>query len=300
MNRLKKILIVIFIWFFVACESVNEPMPEPVNAITVVSSKVEHIKKRSVHLTTEVQLDTTRSIGGSLSYQIYISKEESPNSSNTVDFFDATDMKGGVILDRSTGKGIIGNPIENLEPGTEYFYRITIRISQYSIDTDVISFTTEEESLVEGGIVFYSKGEYSDGWQHLVMAPKGWSDENNGDDPLYKWGCEEVNVDSTSSKVGEGLANTIRIIEADCAYDEEDPYAAKYIYDLEFNGYDDWFMPSGGELYLMIKYDRYSFSGTTLSSTQYDSLRVDAFDEWGYGDHADKGSPARIRPIRRF
>ena len=84
-----------------------------------------------------------------------------------------------------------------------------------------------------GGIVFYDKGSYSDGWRYLEAAPSGY--ESYG-----KWGGYGTSVDGTSKGIGTGKANTEAIVKKLGSGD----YAAKFCYDLELGGYDDWFLPS--------------------------------------------------------
>ena len=88
-----------------------------------------------------------------------------------------------------------------------------------------------------GGIVFYDKGSYSDGWRYLEAAP---SDQSTG----LQWEGHGTEVASTLTDIGSGKANTEAIVTKLGSGN----YAAKLCYDLVLGGYDDWFLPSKDEL----------------------------------------------------
>ena len=136
-----------------------------------------------------------------------------------------------------------------------------------------------------GGIIFYDKGYYSDGWRYLEAAPadlRNVSGTPSVDklDPWYDFGVDSfifgfyretssnlfVNgtskynkEDCTGKAVGTGKKNTELLITAmdSSAYDWQSgtgitsSYAAKLCSDLVYNGFDDWFLPSIDELNLM-------------------------------------------------
>ena len=101
-----------------------------------------------------------------------------------------------------------------------------------------------------GGIVFYDKGEYSDGWRYLEAAPA--STEWTG----KAWGGRhtEVGAGAQGTAIGTGAANTEAIVTT---YGDEEPhqdrddYAARLAADLIQGGFDEWFLPSRDELNLM-------------------------------------------------
>jgi len=108
-----------------------------------------------------------------------------------------------------------------------------------------------------GGIVFYDKGNNSDGWRYMEAAPV-----NQGH---LEWGAKGQNV-STRTEIGTGKANTAAIL----AVDANAP-AAKACADYRGGGKYDWFLPSKDELNELYK-QRNLFdisSGFFLSSSQY-------------------------------
>jgi hypothetical protein len=92
-----------------------------------------------------------------------------------------------------------------------------------------------------GGIVFYDKGVFTNGWRYLEAAP-------NDLVPL-QWGASGIDINGTSEAVGSGKANTA-LIAAVLEQRGEDG-AALFCAVLDTNGYKDWFLPSYGELDLM-------------------------------------------------
>ncbi len=90
-----------------------------------------------------------------------------------------------------------------------------------------------------GGIVFYDKGSYSDGWRYMEVAPA--SEESAG----ISWGSNSVLVGGTETAVGTGLANTEAIVAAL----GDSGNAAGFCSTLTYEGYSDWFLPSKDELW---------------------------------------------------
>jgi hypothetical protein len=133
-----------------------------------------------------------------------------------------------------------------------------------------------------GGIIFYDKGSFSDGWQYLEAAPYDMQQYNNepvlnhfddtdygfmfgyyrtSDDGnnLYVNSSDSYTNLSTRLEIGEGKRNTDLLVAAmgenayaaNQAAQKTELYAAKLCDDLVYNSYDDWFLPSRDELVAM-------------------------------------------------
>ena len=161
-----------------------------------------------------------------------------------------------------------------------------------------------------GGIVFYDKGFYSDGWRYLEAA--------TADIGLYVFGYYRPSSGSncevwTGKFVGTGKYNTDALVKAmdidGKAYSSSSglattEYAARKCYDYESGGYSDWFLPSKNELNLL--YQQKTVVG--ISSGFYWSSSEDSnyvawyqnFDN-GYQNSYDRNySSFYVRPIRSF
>ena len=169
-----------------------------------------------------------------------------------------------------------------------------------------------------GGIVFYDKGFYSDGWRYLEVAP--------ADIPNDTWGyClgfyrpdgTTDNMVGTAHAVGSGKYNTKRLVEyldiggkaysnnsGETTYDE---YAARKCYDYLFGGYNDWFLPSKAEfnciyrnLYIkglcQMEKDGYWSSSEGRSYSAWAIHFSDGTMSDGYG----RGNRYKVRPVRAF
>jgi hypothetical protein len=94
-----------------------------------------------------------------------------------------------------------------------------------------------------GGLVFYDKGSYSDGWRYMEAAP---SDQSAG--ICWKVGDYwDYLSGADHAEVGSGKTNTAIIVAAHGV----DNYAAYLCSSLSLGGFQDWFLPSMDELNLM-------------------------------------------------
>ena len=107
-----------------------------------------------------------------------------------------------------------------------------------------------------GGIVFYDKGSYSDGWRYAEAATMDLS--------YFEWGCANSSiVNAQDTSVGKGLYNSGAILNfhdslvnfytnpSVCNVLNNGTVVAKEALGYTFNGVHDWFLPSEGELELL-------------------------------------------------
>ena len=92
-----------------------------------------------------------------------------------------------------------------------------------------------------GGLIFYDKGNDSGGWRYLEAAPV---------EAEFRaaWNVRDTFVDNTQTAIGSGKRNTQLIEEKFRLTAGEWDTAAQKADELEFNGFDDWFLPSQAEL----------------------------------------------------
>jgi hypothetical protein len=95
-----------------------------------------------------------------------------------------------------------------------------------------------------GGIVFYDKGVYADGWRYLEAAPHDFT--------MVEWGTFNNDVKGTDDGIGSGKKNTQIILEALKSAGETGK-AAQLCAAFEMDGYNGWFLPSNQELELALK-----------------------------------------------
>lgn len=89
-----------------------------------------------------------------------------------------------------------------------------------------------------GGIIFYDKGTFSDGWRYLEAAPVSTEFTAQWENHSYQnlWTGQ-------GSEVGRGKPNTRNLLSNNTA--------GQLCKELNYNGFNDWFLPSIGELELM-------------------------------------------------
>ena len=168
-----------------------------------------------------------------------------------------------------------------------------------------------------GGLVFYDKGFYSDGWRYLEAALYDIMDGGSGS-CYYIFGYyrpESVNLTvGTAFAIGSGKFNTERLVKymdidgkaySDGSGEGVKEYAARKCLDYEYGGYDDWFLPSKDELNLMYEnlhrkglgsFAYYDWS----SSEYYESYALRQYFSSGSQNVGDRDYESRVRPVRAF
>ncbi len=207
--------------------------------------------------------------------------------------------------------------LTGLTPNTMYFVRAyainKVGVSyggEIAVTTDISdAFYAIGSTGPAGGIVFYDKGTFSDGWRYLEAAPKSWS--GNADPWVdVRWDCNGTLVGGTSTDVGTGPSNTETILAKGCAGSSA---AVTIAANATVGGFNDWFLPSRDELSQLYNklfnlgpnfHDTYGFAIRTYAS----SSELNATSAWGY-DFAGGGNIQHIkttgvnltvRPVRRF
>jgi hypothetical protein len=150
-----------------------------------------------------------------------------------------------------------------------------------------------------GGYIFFDKGNNFGGWRYLEAAPGDFVDR-------VEWGLMSVAVEGTASELGAGKQNTQHLVQLLDEYREMDR-AAQYCVRLNYNGFNDWFLPSIAELNLMYQ-NLYSVIGVGFRADWYwSSSQFGAYGAWGlnFSDGAQYGNLAKtntcfVRAIRTF
>ncbi|TXL22354.1 hypothetical protein BMR03_08630, partial [Methylococcaceae bacterium HT2] len=123
-----------------------------------------------------------------------------------------------------------------------------------------------------GGLVFYT----TDGGRHGIEA-------SPTDQGQSEWGCYTVEVaGAESQEVGSGKTNTNAILDGGCVQDYvySGDIAARIAYDYTLNGFEDWYLPSLGELGLMYselrekKIGDFAGYGRYISSSQQEESNI--------------------------
>jgi hypothetical protein len=151
-----------------------------------------------------------------------------------------------------------------------------------------------------GGIVFYDAGSYENGWRYLEAAPE--------DIPgAWPWGAAGQTVRGVSANgIGSGRINT-KIAASFFDLAGETMTAAQLADAYEYDGFNDWFLPSKDEIDLLYTNLRtkglYGFkNGWYWTSSQHGSSST-VLKHFGNGAWEDGGSRNQsryIRTIRRF
>jgi hypothetical protein len=152
-----------------------------------------------------------------------------------------------------------------------------------------------------GGLVFYDKGSYSDGWQYLEAASRDVAG-------TAEWGAYREDVGRTNTGRGSGKRNT-EIIANYLREHGDMGRAAQLATEYTQGNYADWFLPSKDELNLMYENLKVkslgSFQNTlywSSSQASRDVAWVQNFDSGRQWDDQDgaKNRTHTVRLVRQF
>jgi hypothetical protein len=171
-----------------------------------------------------------------------------------------------------------------------------------------------------GGYIFYDKGEYSDGWQYLEAAPDDILIDISSYTSEFGYYRTESTGSSvlvgTSTAIGTGKANTTALVDAmgSTAYTSSsssttkttEVYSAKLCDDYTEGTYEDWFLPSKEELFLLYDNLKKNGRGDFSDSLYWSSSEYNAEHTWSQnfsdGNHylKNRSNEYRVRPVRAF
>jgi hypothetical protein len=164
-----------------------------------------------------------------------------------------------------------------------------------------------------GGLIFYDKGNNSGGWRYLEAAPVEaefqaiFSIHNSSYQSLFS----AAPYGTTESSIGSGKRNTKSIFDKSKEITGEWDTAVQKCVELNFRGFNDWFLPSIDELNQMygnlkrrnldeFRNDFY-WSSTDIGIIHdgNQGVRVLNFGDGGRISNAGRSNKYIVRPIRQ-
>lgn len=205
------------------------------------------------------------------------------------------------VVEAGSGTGTFTASLEDLATGMTYYIRAWAVNSAGLVYGNQQTLTTESTWTVgnpgpAGGIVFYDKGFYSNGWRYLEAAPTDQSVN-------IEWGCSGTNLPGAQGwDFGSGLQNTIDIIDG-CPSSN---IAARIADNFEHGGYSDWFLPSKSSVDEMYQVLFLNGQGSFALDVYWTSTEASSISAWAYNFYS--GGPIvnnkvvnyRVRAIRAF
>jgi hypothetical protein len=226
--------------------------------------------------------------------QATISATISPNNQTVsrVDFY----------LDGNIEKTIFSEPyqfsslLKDLKTGIhKATVLVTLSDNQVITSEKDFTFCVKLGDDYQGGVVI----KLSDNSLNGVVASK--FDLTGGTLGMYKYGAYNGNYGAYS--MDDGLSNSLKF---EGKFDSN--YAANACLKIEYNGYNDWYLPALNELLLFENFrTALNFpirgGGTFWSSTESETILQSAYSHsfgGSLGQPCDKQSLYYVRPIRKF
>lgn len=202
-----------------------------------------------------------------------------------------------------SGTGTYSSVITGLSGNTTYYVRAYATNNAGTDYGNEIQFTTLSLSKIgdnfKGGLIAYFLQSGDLGYDANVKHGLIVSEYNSS---ISRWGCDNTtNMNANGSGIGAGLSNTELVVNS-CSNGSVN--AQSYCYNLVESGYDDWFLPSVGELKkvqqnistLGVSYRTSFWSSTEASGSNgyYVEMISGTQNSWS------KDGSFRICPVRKF
>lgn len=212
---------------------------------------------------------------------------------------NAPTVNNSTVVISGSGTGVYIANLSGLQPNTTYYVRAFATNVSGTAYGNVLSFKTNYNLSIgvsyQGGTIAYifKSGDagYKAGETHGLIVSTAISQQ--------VWGCQSISV-STSSAIGTGNDNTIKIVNA-CTGNN----AARYAYNLVFNGYSDWYLPSYIELQqihankALLSVPEHPYWSSTQDVTNSQAAYAVHF-QGNYYVNYFKSSTAYVLPVRSF
>ena len=157
-----------------------------------------------------------------------------------------------------------------------------------------------------GGIIFYEKSDWTDGWKYLEAAPANWTSgvpsSNATLDPIIAFGTSVAEFNSTTKTLGNGDINTLNTSSYHNNYNNA-------FYNNSFGGKRGWFLPSWHELLALYSYkETYGNDYLNIADEAYYNSSTDPYNvniaylvnmANGNTGYTGKGGGFRKRAIRK-
>lgn len=209
-------------------------------------------------------------------------------------------INNSTVVISGSGTGVFSANLSGLQPNTTYYVRAFATNVSGTAYGNVLSFKTNFDlsvgALYQGGTIAYifkaGDAGYKAGETHGLIV-------SNAISQLIVWGCQNTSI-STSSAIGSGNDNTLKIINA-CAGNN----AARYAYNLVSGGYSDWYLPSYIELQridankALLSIPKYRYWSSTQDPTNVQTAYAVDF-EGNYYVNVYKSGTAYVLPVRSF
>ena len=129
----------------------------------------------------------------------------------------------------------------------------------------------------------------------LIVHPE-W-DYEGGLGNSRQWGCYGTTVGRDNTELGAGYVNTEVAVTGECMASN---HAPNMCWDRLYNGYSDWYLPSGDELNEMYENRNDVDMGTSRfwSSSEATNTSVTIFFSTGSMSLRDKSESHAFRPVR--
>lgn len=248
---------------------------------------------------TQLEFNMTENFWGELNTEELMSKGEGSNVSFINDYYDDFNLSKVLYSEWKE------SAVSDAGYQGEGFGREELTKKVYSIG----------DTGPAGGLIFYDKGFYSDGWRFLEASLYDVGDKDN----IFGYYRPDGRLNcfvGTTLAMGSGIYNTTRLVKymdvegkaySDLSNEVMENYVARKCSDYVYGGYDDWFLPSKAELNLLYenlyRKDLGSFSKISYWSSSEHSAIYAFEQEFGSGAQNSKERNFDylcVRPIRAF
>ena len=150
-------------------------------------------------------------------------------------------IPGAINVDETTGELTVADAaLFDFETNPTIIATVTvddaINPATVTINLNDIAEPASIGDFRDGGVVFWVDPTNNNHGLVVAVSSQYYSGT---------WGCSGTNTGATGSAIGTGISNTSAIVNSGCATTGS---IFEVVSNLSLNGYDDWFVPSEGEL----------------------------------------------------
>lgn len=190
---------------------------------------------------------------------------------------------------------VFASRIPSIQYGTTYYIRAYQIRGGIEYTTNAIAFKPVGYTSASGGYVFFDKGNLSDGWRYLELAP------DTLDAGPVNWGCHGTFINGLAGGIGNGYLDNATIL-SQCIATTSGAYSAA---NANIGGNSGWHLPTLEEAEMMQQLDMgpINFPLIEIMTSEQETAGLCTAYNMFFGERETRSKNfvgLKVWPIRRY